>query len=94
MSKPKRARRVGQHRAAELFIGGICGLLSLAERLELRPSVGATLMSALSMALPDLSLKGAVAAYHRIGGEMPPELGAKVLAATARKPRRKARRRP
>lgn len=89
----KRARRVSltADKASEYFVGGCCSLLTVADKLSLKASVGAALMSALSMALPDLRIKGIVAAYHKIGGELPTEVGAKVLAATARKPKRRRR---
>lgn len=87
----RRSVTLSGDRAAEFFIGGLTGCLQIADKLKLRASVGAALISAISMALPDLPMKGIVRAYHRIGGEVPVEIGAKMLAATARKPRRKPR---
>ena len=101
MRKPKpktRGRNVvtlSSTEATELFIGGLCGILQLADTLKLKASVGAGIMSTLSMALADLPAKGLLAAYQKIGGELPVEVGAKLLAATAArnkwKPKRKAK---
>ena len=93
--KPPGWRRKGKgitisgDKAGEFFVGGVCSCMMLADRLGLKASVGGALMSALSIALPDLPLKGIVAAYHKIGDEIPHEAGAKLLAATAQKPKGK-----
>lgn len=94
--QPSRRIELSQDKAVELFVGGLCSCLTLADRLELSASCGGALMSALSMALPDLTrtqlgIKGIVEVYHKIGGELPFEVGGELLAATARKRKRKTR---
>lgn len=85
--KAKRRVTLSGDRAAEFFVGGICGCMQIADRMSLGASVGAALISALYMALPKLPTKGLVKAYHNIGGDdLPPGVGAALLAATARKP--------
>lgn len=91
--KAKRRVTLSPDRAAEFFIGGLTGCLQIADQLGLKASVGAALMSAMAMAMPHLSTKGLVVAYHKIGGELPSEVGAKLLAATARKPKPQRRKR-
>lgn len=62
--------------ASELFVGGIVGCLQMADKLGLKASTGAALMMALNNALPQLSLRGVVAAHKKLGGEVPPEAAA------------------
>jgi len=86
MKRKRKQVTLTKDRASEFFIGGITGCLQIAEKLKLNSTVGAGLMSAFHMALPDLSVKGIVRAYHNIGGDdLPPGIGAKLLAATAKK---------
>lgn len=78
---PKRRVTLDKNRASELFIGGLCGCMQIADKLGLSASTGGAIVLALESALPKLALPGVIAAYRKIGGEMPPDLAAKVRAA-------------